>query len=167
MTRYQRGRPMLAAWLGLLLLLPALAGCGRPTVHLSGKVIYQGQPLPGGELTFRPADPNLNTVSAPIGPDGQYEVTLPAGEVLIAVDNREWQPVTRTPAPGLPPGIKLPDQGGAAKPPAANPAAAPASGEAKPSGRYVRIPEKFYQAETSGLKYTVKKGEDKHDIELK
>jgi hypothetical protein len=163
MTWHHRARRGLAVWLGPLLFFPALAGCGQQTGHISGKVLYQGQPLAGGRLTFRPADPKLNTLSVPIDADGRYEATLPVGEVTIAVDNRELQPPTRDPSPGLPPGIKLPDQAGGAK---AAPAA-PSSGQAKPSGKYVPIPEKFYQAETSGLTYTVKKGEDTLDIELK
>jgi hypothetical protein len=163
MTWYHRARRGPAIWLVPLLFLPALAGCGRPTGHISGKVIYKGQPLPGGRLTFRPADPSLNTVPALIDAEGRYEATLPAGEVTIAVDNRELQPPEPGQRPALPPGIKLPGQDGAAK----SAAATPNAGEGKLTGKYVPIPEKFYQAETSGLNYTVKKGSENHDIELK
>jgi hypothetical protein len=166
MTWYHRARQGPAIWLGPLLLLPALAGCGQPTGHISGKVIYQGRPLTGGRLVFRPADPGQNTVPALVAADGSYEATLPVGDVTIAVDNRELQPHEPSPPgprPGLPEGIKLPGQGGAAK--AA--AEAPNAAGGRLAGKYVPIPEKFYQAETSGLKYTVKKGNETYDIELK
>jgi hypothetical protein len=162
MTWYHRARRGPALWLAPLLLLPVLAGCGQATGHISGKVIYKGQPLPGGRLTFRPADDRLNGVPAVIDASGNYEATLPAGDVTIAVDNRELQPPEPGPRPKLPPGIKLPEQDGAAKA-----AADPGAGGGKLAGKYVAIPEKFYQAETSGLKYTVKTGSEQHDIELK
>jgi hypothetical protein len=162
MTWYHRARRRPALWLGLLLFLPALSGCGRQTGHLSGKVIFNGKPLPGGWLTFRPADAKANAVPALIGEDGSYEATVPVGEVTISVDNRELQPPDRSGGvrPGLPPGIKLPD--GAAK--AA--AEAPTAGGTKLAGHYVAIPDKYYRAETSGLTHTVKTGSETHDIEL-
>jgi hypothetical protein len=163
MTWYHRARRGPALGLGLLLLLPALAGCGHSTGRLSGKVMFNGQPLPGGWLTFRPAEAGVNSVPVLIHEDGTYEATLPTGDVLIAVDNRELQPPDRSgPRPGLPPGIKLPPQDGAAK--AAEPS--PAAAE-KLKGRYVPIPDKFYRVESSGLKHTVKSGSETHDIELK
>ena len=148
----------------LLLFLPALAGCGQPKGQLSGQVMYQGQPLPGGRLTFLPADPKQNPVPAPIDANGHYEVTLPAGDGTISVDNRELQPHPSGQRPIPPSGIKLPSQEGGVK--AA--AAAPTAGGGKLAGKYVFIPEKFYDAATSGLKYTVKAGtQTPYDIELK
>jgi hypothetical protein len=161
MSWYHTARRVPATWLGALLFLPALAGCGQQTGHVSGKVIYNGQPLPGGRLTFRPADPELNSVPALIGADGSYEATPPVGEVTIAVDNSELRPPEPGQRPGLPPGFKLPGQGGAVKA-----GGAAESAEGKLTGKYVPIPEKYYQAETSGLKYTVKKGSETYDIKL-
>src|SRR5215472_3203134 len=94
MKRGARGK---RAWwaagrLGLLLVLPLLAGCGRSKGTVSGKVIYQNKGLPGGWITFRPVNPRLNPVTVPIDPDGNYEATLPVGEMLIAIDNRELEP---------------------------------------------------------------------------
>ncbi len=165
MTRHPRARHLAAFWPAALLLPALLAGCGRQTGHVSGTVKFQDKPLPGGWLTFRPADPKANSVPALIGPDGHYEATLPVGDVTIAVDNRELQPPERGPHNPLPPDIKLP--GGIGAPKAAE--AAPTSGAnaAKLTGKYVPIPEKYYKAETSGLTYTIKKGDETHDIELK
>jgi hypothetical protein len=45
------------ATIGVLLVLAAAAGCGQsgPTrYHLSGKVVFQGQPVPEGTISFEP-----------------------------------------------------------------------------------------------------------------
>src|SRR5918993_690853 len=78
--------------LGLLILLPVLAGCGQKLGQVSGKVTYKGQPVPAGWVTFRPADPALNAVPVELTEDGTFLVELPAGEVTVTVDNREWEP---------------------------------------------------------------------------
>jgi hypothetical protein len=46
-------------------------------------------------------------------------------------------------------------------------APAPKAGGSGPAGTYVPIPEKYYQAETSGLSHTVKKGSESYNIELR
>jgi hypothetical protein len=33
-------------------------------------------------------------------------------------------------------------------------------------GKYVAIPKKYYDIKTSGLQFTVQRGDQKHDIEL-
>jgi len=165
-TWFHPGWRPLVGPLGLLLALALLAGCGRREGKVSGRVLYNGKPLPGGSLYFRPADGALNTVSVTIDEKGNYEAALPVGEVKIAVNNTELQ---RQPAEGggrpqLPP-IKLPNipKSKGSEPPEAPPPDAPQ----KPAGAYVPIPEKFYNADTSGLTYTVKPGPQTHDIELK
>jgi hypothetical protein len=157
-------RRCFAAGLALLLALPFMAGCGVRQGKVSGQVLFNGKPLPGGRLTFRPTDPKQNSVSAVIDPDGRYEATLPGGEVTICVDNRELDPPPRGSGQHpMPPGVKLPEPDRKADAPAAH------GGPAAPRmpGTYVPIPEKFYDADTSGLRYTVQKEEDKYDIELK
>jgi hypothetical protein len=162
-------------WFGALLFLPALAGCGQQTGQLSGTVTYQGQPLPGGRVTFRPADPRRNAVTVPINKDGSYEASVPTGEVQISVDNRELQPPPPRgagPGPaGLPPGITLPP--GVKMPsPAAQDTGKGATTEVrsnapqKAAGRYVPIPANYYSVETSGLKHTVKSGPETFNIEM-
>lgn len=149
--------------LGLLVLLPILSGCGGKTGTVSGKVIFKGKGLPGGTITFRPANARLNPVTVAIDPDGKYEAEVPVGEAAICVDNH---------------GLKTEDSGGASmpilpglkRPPQVKPE--PASGESssapeKLPGQYVSIPEKFYLVETSGLQYTVQAGSQTHDVELK
>jgi len=128
---------------------------------LSGQVLYQGKPLPGGRLTFRPDDSRDNTVTVPIDPDGHYEATLFVGDGSISVDNRELRPLPSIGAP-RPPGVKVPPPEGGAK--AAEPPRTTAPG--RPAGAYLAIPERYYDVESSGLRYTVKRGEETYTIEL-
>jgi hypothetical protein len=155
-----------------LLLLPVLVGCGAGKVKVSGRVLYNGNPLPGGIVSFRPADPKHNAVSAEVDEQGNYEAVLPAGEVQVAVDNRELQPPTPSGPAGLPPGLPADvqnvlnkERAKAAPPPADQPAAPRTPNNRR--GTYVPIPEKYYTTDKSGLTFTVEPGNPKHDIELK
>jgi hypothetical protein len=151
-----------ASLLGLLVLAGLAAGCSAGQGTVSGKVLFNGKPLPGGWLTFRPTDPSRNNVTAQIDENGHYEAVLPAGDVKIAVDNREWEPVAARKTV-LPPGVTLPPA-----PKATADAPAATSAPSRPPGSYVPIPAKFYDADSSGLKLTVASGKSQtHDIELK
>jgi hypothetical protein len=161
------GWPGSASRFGLLVFLPVVVGCGAGQGKVSGRVLYNGEPLPGGRVTFRPADPTQNAVSAELDKQGNYEVVLPVGEVMVSVDNRELEPRGPRNA-GLPKDIKLTPEItkliGSAK---ADNASPPAPDKAeKASGKYVPIPSKYYLAETSGLTFKVQSGNQKHDIEL-
>jgi hypothetical protein len=153
---------------GLLSLVVAVAGCGPGRGKVSGRVLYNGAPLPGGRVTFRPADPRQNTVSAELNERGEYEAVLPAGEVQVSVDNRELEPRTAQ-GGGLPPGLpalsaearKALGGKGDKSPPKPGGQAAD-----RPSGRYVMIPTRYHDVETSGLKFTVQSGDQTHNIEL-
>ena len=158
---------MRALLLGFLL-LPFLVGCAAGKSKVSGRVLYNGKPLPGGSVFFRPADPKQNAVTAELDEQGNYEVTLPVGEVQVAVDNRALQPRPAGPSgvpPGLPPEVLAELSKG--KKPTPPPEASNPNAPTKPSGKYVAIPENYYTVEKSGLKFTVESGEQKHDIELK
>jgi hypothetical protein len=159
--------------LGFILILPLLAGCSQKTGKVSGQVTYKGRPVPGGWVTFRPADGRHNSQTVQLKEDGTFDgVELPAGEVLVSIDNRELEP-RPTVFGGVPPGVPLaPDVraklGGKAPAPPVPADAEPKTGEdvRRPSGRYVPIPEKYYAAETSGLKITVKGGDQTETLEL-
>jgi hypothetical protein len=158
-------RPAAAARLRLagggviLLAAVALAGCGPGRGEVTGKVTYKGAPVPGGLLTFRPADPRQNSVPAELSQSGTYSVVLPAGEVTVTVDNTGLAPapemVVEPPVP-LPPEVRK-----------AMAASRPRSaGKSKRSERYVELPTKYQEAETSGLTFTVKRGSQTKDFEL-
>jgi hypothetical protein len=113
-------------------------------------------------------DPRQNSCCADLDQHGNYEAVLPVGEVLISVDNRELEP--RDPrGGGIPKDLPLSPEArkalGGGKPD--NPP--PKSGEnapEKPSGRYVKIPSRYYEVETSDLRLQVERGEKTQDIEL-
>jgi hypothetical protein len=162
--------------LGLAFLLGILAGCGSATGNVSGVVTYRGQPVTGGLITFLPADGSHNSVAVGIDGQGRYFVDLPAGEVTVAIDTRGLAgdsdsggnegALVSGPPPGVPlsPDIRAKLGGGGAAPKGGGrpkPKEAPAA-----AGKYVPIPEKYYMAETSGLKFKVKGGEQTQDFEL-
>jgi len=162
------GRPGAAARLGLLLTLAAAAGCsGASPGHVSGQVQFNGKPLPGGLITFLPADPKSNAISTNLDEQGRFSVVLPAGEVRVSIDNRQLEP--RQPIHLSPAQLNLPSEarkalggGGAAAPPPASHGTAAAGS----SGRYVKIPDRYYDGMTSGLGFKVQSGEQTHDIPL-
>lgn len=157
--------------LGAFLLLCVVAGCGAPKGKVSGRVLYQGKPLPGGLVTFQPADSNFNAVVATLDEEGNYEATLPPGEVQVAVDNRMLQP--RAPAlKGIPADLpaEVKKAIGQAQSKQQGPPAAPTQtthAPEKTNGKYVPISPKYYTIEDNGLGFTVQAGDQKHDIELK
>jgi hypothetical protein len=161
-------------WCGLLLLLPSGLGCGPGTGQVSGDVLFNGKPVPGGTVTFQPADNRYNTVSAQIDENGHYQATVPAGDALIAVDNRALQEAaapgagtTSAPPPkaviGPPAGAMEKAMEGKGAPGGQR---GPMAGSQKPPGKYVPIPKKYYNTATSDLKYTVQRGAQQHPIEL-
>src|SRR4051812_12307969 len=94
------GRPgLLVRFVGLFLLL-LVAGCGPGRGKVSGQVTFGGAPLPGGRVTFQPADPRQNAVSVDLDEQGRYAADLPAGDVAVSIDNRELEP--RAAQSGLP-----------------------------------------------------------------
>jgi hypothetical protein len=153
--------------MGLLIIFPLLAGCGVRTGHVTGKVTYKGNPLPAGWLQFRPADPAQNAVSVPLKEDGSFEADLPAGEVTVTIDNRDWEPPPAAGAvPSVPANIPISAEARAKLGPAA---AKPRNADARPSpkpGMYVVIPEKYYDLSTSGLKFTVTGRDQTQNFEL-
>jgi hypothetical protein len=169
-ARLRRGWRRDAGLGGVLLSLVVVAGCGASQGKVTGRVLYNGAPLPGGTVLFRPADPKANSVFARINDDGTYEAELPVGEVKVSVDNRDLQPPPRTQGPVRLPGINLPRevQQKFAQAKSQAPAEAAESPDAleKPSGKYVPIPDKYYSVDTSGLQFTAKGGNQTQDIEL-
>ena len=150
---------------GPLLFLLMVAGCGPRQGHVSGQVTFNGAPLPGGRVTFQPADPRKNAVSVDLDDQGRYAADLPAGDVAVSIDNRELEP--RAPQSGipadLPPALrdKIRKTGGAG-----GGSPRPPEGAPKSSGKYVAIPPRYYAAETSGLTIRVRGGEQTEDLPL-
>jgi hypothetical protein len=158
------GRAQMIGRMTIGLLLAAAAGCGQPAKgKLTGRVLLDGKPVSGGILMFVPADFKGQSASANVNDAGGYEVELPAGEMLVSFDNRHLAPPAPRGRPPLPKGMS-PDI--VAKLGGGNAAPAAAATDPAQSGKYVKVPEKYYMAETSNLKVTVKSGDQKHDVEL-
>jgi hypothetical protein len=162
--------PGLVSRFGLLFLLLMLVGCGPGEGKVSGQVKFGGAPLPGGIVLFQPVGPQ-NSVSIGLDEQGNYEVVLPAGEVRVSVDNRMLQP-HEPPIRGGPPNLlsRVGDKIAAAKKENAPPPKAAGSpnqiAAQKNPGKYVKIPDKYHDVSTSGLNFTVQRGNQTHNIEL-
>jgi len=144
--------------LGLLILI---AGCGGNPhsvdyAEVSGKVLFQGKPLPGGRVSFVAVKGGF-PASGIINEDGTYQIKAPIGEVQIGVDNSMLRPQSQ-------------GKGGSGTRPKemSHPKAPDATeGKGQPvKGTWVNIPLQYADPGTSGLTYTVKSGSQTHDIEL-
>ncbi len=135
-------------------LLTLMAGCSKTPrsaehVEVSGKVLLQGKPLPGGRVMFVTVKGGFAS-SATIDENGNYQIKAPVGDVEIGVDN---QMLANRRGPKQTPHPKKPD--------------AEAAGANQPvKGRWVKLPNRYADPHTSGLKYTVTPGSQTHNIEL-
>jgi hypothetical protein len=116
--------------------------------------------LPAGLVTFRPDNPQQNSITAELDEQGRWSTVLPLGKVHVIVDNREWAP---RPARGE---ITLPSLPAELR---SKVAAAPRGNPNPPkaSPRYVKIPEHYAIGDTDELDFTVEAGMTTHDIQLK
>jgi hypothetical protein len=133
---------------------------------VSGRVLFKGEPLPGGMVSFRPEDRRVATVSVRLDEQGRYEAVLPIGPVKVCVTNLDLKPPEPRPAGSS----LMPDAVPAdvreklrAAPPAG---AKPGHSASRPPGRYVEIPPRYYNADTAALDFRVEKSGQEHDIPL-
>ncbi len=92
-------------------------------------------------------------------PRGTFKVEIPVGHVAICIENREFEPKPPT-MPATPPGMNLP-------PEVIKSMQASSKESSKVSDRWVKLPEKYYDMGTSGLKILVKGGKQQETIEFK
>jgi hypothetical protein len=154
--------------LGRLAFLSALVfvvgGCAGSSAKgmVSGRVLIDGKPLPGGNVTFRSTAPNSFPVTAKIDEAGNYpQVELPTGEVMVMIDNLHLKPRPPRGPIALPKGLS-PEV--VAKMTAKNQSQPPPP---PADGKYVPIPDRYPAGSAEDLKFTVQPGEQTHDIELK
>lgn len=160
-----------------VVVLSLVIGCRGGKAKVSGKVTYQGTGLPGGKITFQPVSGKGNPGIGNIDENGNYSVEIPAGEVYISIDNRGLEKPDPGPvgAGDADPTGKDRSKGGRPKDGMPRDAMAKATKDKNiktpvsktPVGKYVKIPDKYYTAEKSGLKETFKAGSHTHPIELK
>jgi hypothetical protein len=127
-------------------------GCGTKTGTVSGKVTYNKvNRLPGGMIIFFASDGEI--VRSKIAEDGTYTATnVPVGSVRVAVAAR------RPPLRGLARFHRSPF------PKAEEAKAAPAEETEK---KYVTLPARYTNPDTSHLTLTVEPRDQKFDVDLK
>lgn len=150
-------RVVLAAILIFSLTLPM--GCGRgkhKTTSLTGKVTYKDQPVSGGSLTLHPVDAKDKPMSIPLGSDGTFQFDAPPlGEMKVTVETESVRGQTGV-AYKIPPGMKAPD-GKDIKAPEV---------DSSKLIKYVKIPNKYANVNSTPLKCTIKEGPNKVDFPL-
>jgi hypothetical protein len=147
--------------LALAALLPA-AGCGKGTGTVTGKVTINDTPLKGGLVVFTPADGVGPPGNSPIAEDGTYTIEkCPKGHMKVSVQTAFLK--TQAPSRGgarayeRPKDAPADDGGRGYKPP-------DPSENAK---KYVAIPPKYEDPDTSDLTFDVTGGNQTYDITLK
>jgi hypothetical protein len=149
------------------------AGCGSAKHgEVSGKVTYQGKPLPGGTVMFWPQGVEAGARPAParINEDGGYTAPVPVGEVAVTVETESLAGKVQTGIPrvgksgksmsgGPPPEIlaQIEEKKGSSVRAESNPV----------SDKYVHINKKYSNPQTSGFKLTVQSGAQEFNIDLK
>jgi hypothetical protein len=143
--------------LGLALsLFLMVTGCGGSKGTISGKVLYKGEALKGGQVSF--VSDSGGGGQASINPeDGSFKMEkVPLGPGTFAVQPPMNNPPPMMPSSAAPPkDVKLP--GGID----------PSTYNKRTKGADVKIPEKYKDSRTSELKYTVTGGSQDHNVELK
>ena len=152
-----------AAWLLAFCAVLLTSGCGpdyKARGVVKGKVTVRGKNLTAGTVMFQNKDGTMSG-SGSIKPDGTYEITdAPVGECKVTVSvHMTNDPSVRARMKGK--GVAMPE--GPKDPNAQSPD--PPSGAVVPK-EVVPIDQKYADPETSGLKFTVQKGEQTYNIEL-
>jgi hypothetical protein len=138
-----------------------LTGCGRSTGSLSGKVRYQTTMLKGGFVSFISTE-GQQSYTANIAEDGGYALSnVTAGKFKVVVDTKS-----------LKGDMSVGGGGGSKKPAKAEnasdiPANASNPNTAKNAQRFVSIPDKYQNLDTTDVEYEFKGGTQTYDIELK
>jgi hypothetical protein len=169
MLRFISSRGACLSLIGVVAIF-VLAGCGRSSGSLSGKVKFKNQLLTGGNVSFVSIDGGQSYASA-IGEDGRYMIPkLSGGEYKVVVETKSLLGQSGDGAAarpssipkgkfGPPPDAKIPEGYTPSDP------AAMASMRAK--NLYMFIPEKYGNLDTTDLVYEFKGGDQTWDIELK
>ncbi|HSQ56619.1 MAG TPA: hypothetical protein VLM40_12825 [Gemmata sp.] len=163
------------AALTLLCTTLLLAGCGKSSGSVSGKVSYQGKALKGGSVSFVSEDGG-RSFAGPIKEDGTYTIPdLLSGEYKVCVETSSLNMRGGQKGPkyagssggkaaiptdkGPPPGAPIPEGYTPS-----NPAAAKADAVQK---RFIPIPDKYAKPDTTDITYSFKGGNETYNIDLK
>ena len=139
--------------MGTRLLLSAflLCGCGGGRGTVSGKVAFDGKPVPTGMISFHSKVGNKEVNNAAIL-NGSYSISnIPAGETDVTI--KSVDPAKAASGSGA----KASKEGGA------DARSAPKEG----TSNYVPIPQRYSVPDQAGLTLTVTKGEQTFNVDLK
>jgi hypothetical protein len=160
-------------FLALPLFFAFAAGCNTSNTPatVSGKVTYNGQPVPAGSITFHPVS-DKSTDQGGLGiynysiKDGMYSGTdLPTGEMVVTIETETANP-NPTKAKAAPQGAaKRGDPTGDYQKKMQEMGKVPADA-ATNAGPYVKIPPRYAVKAKSPLKVTVTKGKNTNDFDL-
>lgn len=159
----------IACRLVLILIAPtavaALPGCGKVEGTVTGKVTYNGTPLKGGHVIFQ----GEQSYSIPIGEDGKFtSPNMVAGAYKVCVETSSMKPRTA----GQNSGSGKEKNAGTeldadTKVPTGYTPSNPKNAGSEKKDRYVFIPPRYENPESSDLSYTVTGGAQEFNIELK
>lgn len=122
------------------------AGCGHPNGHVSGSVVFDGQPLAGGRVTFVCEGQGRPIIESWIE-YGEYAISnAPVGPAKVIVETFKPQP---KPPEGVDPVTGIDYSVGWVD-----------------TGPYVPIPKRYAIPEKSGLTCTIVPGPQTFDIAL-
>jgi hypothetical protein len=154
--------PWLLRGLTLCLVL-ASVGCGSKGT-VSGKITYNGTPLPSGTVTFVPekgevvtaviVDGKYTAQKVPTGPAKILVTSVPANEGRASFGNQGKNAMINN-MKNIPEDAPIP------------PEARKSLAGGNPARNGLKIPTRYNDSEKTDLKYTVKSGSQDHDIELK
>jgi hypothetical protein len=131
-------------------------GCGDkrpPTARVSGRVTYQGRPVPEGKIIFIPEQGR--PAIGELGPDGQYELkTFIAGDGALVGKHRVTIEARRVSGGAKPKTIEEELHGG--------------GGASPPTNFSIQwlVPEKYANPDTSPLTAEIKSGENVLNFDL-
>lgn len=126
--------------IGLITALAVISGCTKnPGAELTGTITLDGQPLPGGKVTFYHPSQAGRNVTANIQPDGSYKILfVPMGTVKATV-------------------VALPPRKDR------NAGAAPRT---QVASNLPKVPEKYTERESTDLVFEIRSKVEQIDIEL-
>ena len=130
---------------GLTLALLTCTGCGAKSGDITGKVLFRGEPLPAGKISFFCEGGNKPVIARDITAGAYSILNAPLGAARVTVVTFQ---IKQDPVPGA---IQSP---------------VPTDVSAAPSGPYVAIPDRYRMPDTSGLTYTITAGQQTKDWEL-
>ncbi|MCY2989462.1 MAG: hypothetical protein NTY19_16545 [Planctomycetota bacterium] len=143
MFHQQFGR--LGKFWGVTLVLLTCAGCNAKSGDIAGKVLFRGEPLPAGKISFFCEGGNKPVIARDITAGAYAIPSAPVGEVRVTVVTFQ---IKQDPVPGA---IQSP---------------MPTDVSTASSGPYVAIPDRYRMPDTSGLTYTITAGQQTKNWEL-